>query len=615
MIERSLFEYLVNSLWQLPLLAAATWLLIRLARPSLFIQHTLWFATLLLAVLIPLRGIEWTPPTQEPTCIGCATLAQPGWDEPPQLPALALKPPSLSDRIQSLLTLRTQPMHLEARTMDWLIELYGVSFAFALARLVHGYVAARALVASASAHPLTTLESTLLKACADRLHLPTDRIPELRFLTNPSASPMVIDLRRPVLLLPESLRQSGASFDANALTAILSHELAHVRRRDYLANLLARAAALPIAYHPATIALHRRIRQTREMICDAHAAGSFDCASTYARSLLSLAQRLVEPPHHNVEAVGLFDHTRNSLEERIMNLTEPIRTAGRSLRIARIAAGSIILASAAGAASTLHVKAAAPILVVQAEAPAQTPDQTPQAAPASAPAPQAAPAPKPAPAPVAHDAPTAPTAPTAAERQHARIVVDGNVRDLTPEEQAQLDKDLAESRVQIHDMMVKLKELKIAPIVVPELKIVQSPEFKKQMADIHVDLNSPGFRKSMDDVKVQLNDPAFKKQIAEAARISSEAALKSEHFKEQMAELKLQMDGPEFRKQIEEAKRLSIEANADSARQLEEVRKQLDAAKQAVEEAQKTAHDQATQQRLEEAQRRLHQATQNAQPR
>src|ERR1700677_744843 len=66
MIERSLFEYLVNSLWQLPLLVAAAWLLIRIARPPLPVQYALWLIALLFAVTLPLRGIDWDTPANSP---------------------------------------------------------------------------------------------------------------------------------------------------------------------------------------------------------------------------------------------------------------------------------------------------------------------------------------------------------------------------------------------------------------------------------------------------------------------------------------------------------------------------------------------------------------------
>ena len=50
------------------------------------------------------------------------------------------------------------------------------------------------------------------------------------------------------------------------------HELVHVRRRDYLANLVCRVSALPIMYHPVAHLFCGACVRTREMVCDAIAA-------------------------------------------------------------------------------------------------------------------------------------------------------------------------------------------------------------------------------------------------------------------------------------------------------------------------------------------------------
>jgi hypothetical protein len=63
-IERALAEYVVNALWQLPVLAAGAWLFIRLARPSPGMQHGIWLAVLALAVLLPGRGLRTAEPVQ-----------------------------------------------------------------------------------------------------------------------------------------------------------------------------------------------------------------------------------------------------------------------------------------------------------------------------------------------------------------------------------------------------------------------------------------------------------------------------------------------------------------------------------------------------------------------
>ena len=60
----------------------------------------------------------------------------------------------------------------------------------------------------------------------------------------------------PVIVLPERLLQSGPSEE---LTTALCHEMAHVRRRDCLVNLICEFALLPLVFHPAAWLLRRRI--------------------------------------------------------------------------------------------------------------------------------------------------------------------------------------------------------------------------------------------------------------------------------------------------------------------------------------------------------------------
>ena len=100
MIARSLFEYLVNTLWQLPLLAAATWLIIRVSRPALFLQHVLWCAALAAAVLLPLRGIDWSQESFTPAPIARTWEPTPyvsksafSFEETTSLPAIATPAP------------------------------------------------------------------------------------------------------------------------------------------------------------------------------------------------------------------------------------------------------------------------------------------------------------------------------------------------------------------------------------------------------------------------------------------------------------------------------------------------------------------------------------------
>jgi bla regulator protein BlaR1 len=88
------------------------------------------------------------------------------------------------------------------------------------------------------------------------------------------ASPVTAGWWRPVVLVPAAL-VSGMPPDL--LEALLAHELAHVRRFDYVVNLLQNAIETVLFYHPAVWWLSRRIRAERELIADelasAHAGG------------------------------------------------------------------------------------------------------------------------------------------------------------------------------------------------------------------------------------------------------------------------------------------------------------------------------------------------------
>lgn len=95
--------------------------------------------------------------------------------------------------------------------------------------------------------------------------------------------PMVIGWLRPVILIPAG---ALAGLSASQLEAIIAHELAHIRRRDYLANLLQCVVETLLFYHPAAWWLSRRIRLEREHCCDDAAVSlAGDDPVTYAEAL------------------------------------------------------------------------------------------------------------------------------------------------------------------------------------------------------------------------------------------------------------------------------------------------------------------------------------------
>lgn len=99
--------------------------------------------------------------------------------------------------------------------------------------------------------------------------------------------PALVGWLRPVILLPFSTL-NGLTPDQ--LAAILAHELAHVRRHDYLVNLLQTVVETILFYHPAVWWISRRIRQEREHCCDDCAVALCGDRIAYARTLATLEQ-------------------------------------------------------------------------------------------------------------------------------------------------------------------------------------------------------------------------------------------------------------------------------------------------------------------------------------
>ncbi len=99
--------------------------------------------------------------------------------------------------------------------------------------------------------------------------------------------PMVIGWVKPVVLVPAGL---FIGLSAAQLEAILAHELAHIRRCDYLANLCQTAVETVLFYHPAVWWVSARLREEREHCCDDVAASLTGSARDYARALTALEE-------------------------------------------------------------------------------------------------------------------------------------------------------------------------------------------------------------------------------------------------------------------------------------------------------------------------------------
>ncbi|HUP47806.1 MAG TPA: M56 family metallopeptidase, partial [Thermoanaerobaculia bacterium] len=104
--------------------------------------------------------------------------------------------------------------------------------------------------------------------------------------------PSVVGFLKPVVLVPAS---SLSGLSPRQLEMILAHELAHIRRHDYVVNMLQSVAETLLFFHPAAWWISRQIRIERENCCDDLAVAVCGNAIEYARALTQLEELRAGP--------------------------------------------------------------------------------------------------------------------------------------------------------------------------------------------------------------------------------------------------------------------------------------------------------------------------------
>jgi len=131
--------------------------------------------------------------------------------------------------------------------------------------------------------------------------------------------PLAIGWLRPVILLPVS---ALTALTPEQIEMVVAHELAHIRRHDYLVNLAQTAVETLLFYHPAVWWLSGRIRAEREHCCDDLAVAACGNRIGYANALAALEGIAARRPALVVAANG------GSLLSRIQRLLN--RESGRA---------------------------------------------------------------------------------------------------------------------------------------------------------------------------------------------------------------------------------------------------------------------------------------------
>jgi len=162
-----------------------------------------------------------------------------------------------------------------------IVIIWMVGVAFNSAQTICGWVGVRRLVGNASADI-----GDRLKASADQLTTSLGVKRTVRVLKSGLVKvPMATGWLKPVILMPASVL---TNLPREQLEMIIAHELGHIRRNDYLFNLLQIVLETLLFYHPAISWMSRRVREEREKCCDDLVVSRCGKPATYARALANL---------------------------------------------------------------------------------------------------------------------------------------------------------------------------------------------------------------------------------------------------------------------------------------------------------------------------------------
>ena len=182
-------------------------------------------------------------------------------------------------------------------SMPWLLAAWFAGVIFFVARLNFGLLVARRLkTADTDAPPAELLQSF------DALRVRLGILRAVSLLHSVRVQvPTVIGWLRPVVLIPASCL-TGLSTEQ--IAAIFCHELAHVRRHDYLVSVFQSVAEALLFYHPAVWWVSKQIRRERECCCDEVAVGNGGDVLAYAKALSYLEERRASFPEFVLGANG-----------------------------------------------------------------------------------------------------------------------------------------------------------------------------------------------------------------------------------------------------------------------------------------------------------------------
>jgi beta-lactamase regulating signal transducer with metallopeptidase domain len=315
-ISEFILSFVLNAAWQIVAITtvAALGSLLLKNSPARF-RHTLWIFALVACFVVPLLTATGLIPESLPKFRSVETR--------PTISSVPSSAPTMSTGVVAEVALDlVSPRRREINTSPNMALF--LTFAIAIyitgrtVRLARFWRRKERLRRSATLCGLSSEVKIVAERCRRLLAVGNVRVMRSR----EARVPYTIGVLSPLIVLPETLCTDA---DEDKLLSVIGHEMAHVKRRDFLSNLLCELLVLPVSFHPLAFLIKRQIDRARELACDELVTKDVLEPRVYARSLLWAADVTHQ---YSTQAFLLSIFDGKILEERIVKLMRNKRRVG-----------------------------------------------------------------------------------------------------------------------------------------------------------------------------------------------------------------------------------------------------------------------------------------------
>ena len=157
-------------------------------------------------------------------------------------------------------------------------------------------------------------------------------------------TPMVIGHLKPVILVPVGLL---AGLPAGQVEAVLLHELAHIRRHDYIVNFLQTITETVFFFNPGLLWISSLLRDERENCCDDIALAQTKNKKEFIQALISFKEHSLYGASYQVAFPGKKNHLLNRVSRILNNKNKAFGPAEKAFFMSGVIILSAIVATAA----------------------------------------------------------------------------------------------------------------------------------------------------------------------------------------------------------------------------------------------------------------------------